>query len=89
VIPHEVLTWRGDQGHQAGDEVEGIEDQLFGSVSPGAAQCQGDSVAFEDPNRVLRNCRSCNVATWAFEHVLIVGADVDGGVELTCFNAPV
>ena len=84
-----VLARVGDQGDEALEEGEGVEDEGPRAVAPGAAEGPLDPAVPADLEPTLGEGWAGDVANEALEAISVVGLDAGGGVEReACLFAP-
>ena len=71
----------GNEGGEALEEGERIEDEGAGAVAPGAAESPLDLAVLADLEAALGKGRAGDVANETFEAVGVLGLDAGGGVE--------
>ena len=81
VVSGEVGAWGWDQRGKAGNEVEGVEDDVSGPVTEGVLESVDDLSPFIDREAFVGECRAGDVAAQAFEGVALVGLAARGGME--------
>ena len=73
VVSGEVGAGSWDQRGKAGDEVEGVEDNVSGPVVEGVFESVDDLCTLIDREAFVGECRAGDVATQAFEGAAPVG----------------
>ena len=84
-----MLARVGDQGDEALEEGEGVEDEGPRAVAPGAAEGPLDPAVPADLEAAPGEGWAGDVANEALEAISVVGLDAGGGVEgEACLFAP-
>ncbi len=75
MVDEEVGARAGDEGCEAGEELEGGEVDVCGAVVPLGLELEADVAVVSEGDAVLGDCGAEEVATDALEAVAVVSRD--------------
>jgi len=87
VVEGEVGPRAGDEGGETADELQRLELEVGGAVTPGVAERNPNAVLVEELEARLRHCRPGDVAAQRLEALAVVRGHRHRGVEVEAVEA--